>query len=322
MNAATAPRPLTSVTNFSDQKLAEQRAHEPSMEEILASIRRIIADDTAFPLAPKIVAPAPPPAIAAVPAFAPPREAQEPQKPLVPAPQISPQPAPVEATAPPVWTAPASAPPVETFVAAAVPVALAPPPRDVSPPQQEVSVTVAPLPVPKVEAKPIASDVLDLAFPAEAATQGADTGNIAIQMAIHVPAAIPAEPAAIAPPAVEPMPEAVPQWALEQALASESAPEPEFFEAPPPRPVLLARQNPAPQPAIPEALTSPGTEAAVLSSFQTLATSMFLNNSAMVENLTREMLRPMLKTWLDDNLPVMVERLVRAEIERVARGGR
>jgi cell pole-organizing protein PopZ len=34
------------------------------------------------------------------------------------------------------------------------------------------------------------------------------------------------------------------------------------------------------------------------------------------------MLRPMLKQWLDDNLPAVVERLVRAEIERVARGGR
>jgi len=28
----------------------------------------------------------------------------------------------------------------------------------------------------------------------------------------------------------------------------------------------------------------------------------------------------MLKTWLDENLPDMVERLVRAEIERVSRG--
>ncbi len=31
----------------------------------------------------------------------------------------------------------------------------------------------------------------------------------------------------------------------------------------------------------------------------------------------QDMLRPMLKTWLDDNLPPMVERLVRAEIERI-----
>ena len=42
----------------------------------------------------------------------------------------------------------------------------------------------------------------------------------------------------------------------------------------------------------------------------------------MIEEMAREMLRPMLKQWLDDNLPVMVERLVRSEIERVARGGR
>jgi len=34
------------------------------------------------------------------------------------------------------------------------------------------------------------------------------------------------------------------------------------------------------------------------------------------------MLRPMLKSWLDDNLPSLVERLVRSEIERVSRGGR
>jgi len=34
----------------------------------------------------------------------------------------------------------------------------------------------------------------------------------------------------------------------------------------------------------------------------------------------REMLAPLLKTWLDDNLPRLVERLVRTEIERVSRG--
>jgi cell pole-organizing protein PopZ len=34
------------------------------------------------------------------------------------------------------------------------------------------------------------------------------------------------------------------------------------------------------------------------------------------------MLKPMLKTWLEENLPSLVERLVRAEIERVSRGGR
>ena len=42
--------------------------------------------------------------------------------------------------------------------------------------------------------------------------------------------------------------------------------------------------------------------------------------SGSLEDLVREMLKPMLKAWLDDNLPNMVERLVRAEIERVSRG--
>jgi cell pole-organizing protein PopZ len=69
-------------------------------------------------------------------------------------------------------------------------------------------------------------------------------------------------------------------------------------------------------------LISPSTDASVASSFQSLATSMFLRDSDMIARTAREMLRPMLKQWLDDNLPVMVERLVRAEIERVARGGR
>jgi hypothetical protein len=36
-----------------------------------------------------------------------------------------------------------------------------------------------------------------------------------------------------------------------------------------------------------------------------------------IADLVREELRPMLKAWLDSNLPPLVERLVRAEIERV-----
>ncbi|MEM9105462.1 MAG: DUF2497 domain-containing protein, partial [Pseudomonadota bacterium] len=38
------------------------------------------------------------------------------------------------------------------------------------------------------------------------------------------------------------------------------------------------------------------------------------------EQMAEDMLRPMLQQWLDDNLPTLVERLVREEIERVARG--
>lgn len=47
-----------------------------------------------------------------------------------------------------------------------------------------------------------------------------------------------------------------------------------------------------------------------------------LKRSAMddIDAKTEAILRPMLREWLDDNLPNMVERLVREEIERVARG--
>ena len=37
-----------------------------------------------------------------------------------------------------------------------------------------------------------------------------------------------------------------------------------------------------------------------------------------LEDMVRDEMRPMLKEWLDTNLPPLVERIVRAEIERVA----
>lgn len=69
-------------------------------------------------------------------------------------------------------------------------------------------------------------------------------------------------------------------------------------------------------------LVSAEAASSVASHFQALATSMFINDSGLMQKYAQEMLRPMLKQWLDDNLPIIVERLVRAEIERVARGGR
>ena len=68
------------------------------------------------------------------------------------------------------------------------------------------------------------------------------------------------------------------------------------------------------------ALISNETIAAVDSAFNTLAHTVIGQNARTLEDLVREMLRPMLKSWLDDNLPGMVERIVRAEIERVSRG--
>jgi cell pole-organizing protein PopZ len=69
-----------------------------------------------------------------------------------------------------------------------------------------------------------------------------------------------------------------------------------------------------------EPLLSPDASAAVMSSFEVLSANLALRSAELADGLVREMLRPMLKQWLDDNLPTLVERLVRAEIERVARG--
>ena len=67
-------------------------------------------------------------------------------------------------------------------------------------------------------------------------------------------------------------------------------------------------------------LVSAATSVAVDSAFNSLAQTVLVHNARTLEDLVREMLRPMLKSWLDDNLPGLVERLVRAEIERVSRG--
>jgi uncharacterized protein len=79
----------------------------------------------------------------------------------------------------------------------------------------------------------------------------------------------------------------------------------------------------APPPALrafDDGLLSPHTTAAVDLAFNTLAQTVLVQNSRTLEDLVREMLKPMLKAWLDDNLPGLVERLIRAEIERVSRG--
>jgi cell pole-organizing protein PopZ len=58
---------------------------------------------------------------------------------------------------------------------------------------------------------------------------------------------------------------------------------------------------------------------AAQSVFKSLQQTIAVDNSRTLEDLTREMLRPMLKVWLDENLPTLVERLVRAEIDRVSK---
>lgn len=237
------------------------------MEEILASIRRIVADDSALPLTRQ---PAPalfrdPPAVAA------------------PAPQAAPQPqppsspAPVAVAEPPAVAAPP--PPMAAPVGPLAPAYAEPPapPQPAPEPAAAAQLAFEPAPTPEpISPQPAPSepeeDILDLAHPFEA--RGAFEHQ-----------------------------EHEPRIGGDHDVSDSHK---------------IAARAAAPV----ENLLSPGPDASVSSSFQTLAATMFLNNAEMIERVTRDMLRPMLKSWLDDNLPVMVERLVRAEIERVARGGR
>jgi uncharacterized protein len=235
------------------------KAQEPSMEEILASIRRIIADDEAKPAA---AAPAPAPA--------PPPRAPEPV---------------------------AKAPPKP----AAAPLRAAPPPKPVEP---------KPAPPPPVAKN--SQDEID----AMLAGLDADTSVEEVRPT--------------------PMPPADDVFELtEQMAVAEQKPfqtiEPqndiEFAEPPePPKPARAfeerVRERIVEEVASPLArpLMSHSTVAAVDSAFNALAQTVLSNNARTLEDLVKEMLRPLLKTWLDDNLPNLVEKIVRAEIERVSRG--
>ncbi len=77
--------------------------------------------------------------------------------------------------------------------------------------------------------------------------------------------------------------------------------------------------TPAVEPEVADALISRETGASVSGAFDLLSASLKPSQPQTVEDLMKEMLRPMLKAWLDDNLPSLVERLVRDEIERVTR---
>lgn len=218
------------------------------MEEILASIRRIIADEDTGKAKPAAAAPPPspkpepvPPPVAVKPAPPPP-----PPKP----PEAANNQADIDAMLASVDVAP---------VAKAPPPPPAPPPKPVAPP---------------------AADVLDLT---EAMT---------------------------APPAPSPVFRTIDAASDIVFAEGNSEPTPE-----PPR-------MPAPPPMLDRGLMSNATQAAVDHAFSSLASTVLGNNARTLEDLVKEMLRPMLKGWLDDNLPGLVERIVRAEIERVSRGGR
>lgn len=68
------------------------------------------------------------------------------------------------------------------------------------------------------------------------------------------------------------------------------------------------------------AILSERTGRQVASSFRELNETLEANRRKSLDQMAEEMLQPMLQEWLDNNLPQLVERLVREEIERIARG--
>jgi cell pole-organizing protein PopZ len=177
-------------------------------------------------------------------------------------------------------------------------------PAEAAAPEPEPEpVALAPAPEPEPQPEPAdepEDDVLDLGAEAsriDEPPQAATSDDVDF-----------AEPVAAEPVVVEPVPTPEPV---------QPAPQPMAFVPPPIQ---------AAPPATPQldmaSLISDQAGAAVHNAFGALANTVLSNNARTLEDLVKDMLKPMLKTWLDDNLPGMVERLVRAEIERVARGGR
>lgn len=257
------------------------KAREPSMEEILASIRRIIADDDAAKSPPAAAEPAKPVAKAAA-------------APAKPAP-VAASAAPSPATAP---IAPASAAvnsqdDIDALFATfdATPAAEPPPPEPPPPP---------PAPAPAAPA----ADILELteemrtpAPPRPAFRKVEAKPDIVFNEEFEEP---------------DPEPEPEREAPVFQTPAAREMHRPRLREEAPERSIERAGERPQ--------LLSSTTKAAVDSAFNALAQTVLVQNARTLEDLVREMLRPMLKSWLDDNLPQMVERLVRAEIERVSRG--
>jgi cell pole-organizing protein PopZ len=106
------------------------------------------------------------------------------------------------------------------------------------------------------------------------------------------------------------------------AAPAPAAPEPAF--EPEPEPVFTPAAAPKLAPASfaePEdRLVSDYAAGAAASAFGGLAAAVSMpKEGRSLEDVTRELLRPLIKAWLDDNLPRIVEAKVQEEVERIAR---
>ncbi|MDE2603278.1 MAG: DUF2497 domain-containing protein [Bradyrhizobium sp.] len=247
------------------------KVQEPSMEEILASIRRIIADDEAKS------------AVAEKPAA--PAASARPEKPAATAPA---QRAPVMNNVPPSTTAPAK------------PAAAKPAPAPTPPPKPAPAASNS---QDDIDAMLAGFDEAASGAEAPPAPAPADVFELTDDMALPKPAAASAPPPAFQK--VEPDSDREFSESGSRAARRQPSFESSPFES---------------QPALQQQILSRSTVSAVESAFNSLANTVLSNNARTLEDLVKEMLRPMLKSWLDDNLPGLVERIVKAEIERVSRG--
>ena len=109
-----------------------------------------------------------------------------------------------------------------------------------------------------------------------------------------------------------------------QVAAIVQTPEPEPLLAPMVAPAPLMPPSPINPAPVSQGLVAPEAAAAAVASVGALVRTLTAERSMQVhtggptiEDIVREELRPLLKEWLDTNLPPLVERLVRVEIERV-----
>lgn len=112
-----------------------------------------------------------------------------------------------------------------------------------------------------------------------------------------------------------------------------AAPEPPTaLDAPEPVPDLPDPEPPMPQPAAAQTRAAPAepllsretaeASRSALDNLSRLLVKPEPGSDGSLEGLVREMLRPMLREWLDANLPPMVERMVESEIARITGAAR
>lgn len=100
----------------------------------------------------------------------------------------------------------------------------------------------------------------------------------------------------------------------------------EFEPAPEPTPAPTAKPQPAPQaewrPMQQDTLTSEPVAHQAAGSLSRLMGSMLVSSGATLDDVVRELMKPMLKDWLDANLSAIVEAEVAKEIDRIRRMAR